>query len=38
MAKKGQKVMQFLDGGKYEAVVADGKMHLFAIPTRDSLN
>ena len=29
MARKGQKVMQFLDGGKYLAVVADGKVHLY---------
>jgi hypothetical protein len=29
MARKGQKVMQFLDGGKYLAVVADGKVHVY---------
>jgi len=29
MARKGQKVMQFLEGGKYAAVVADGKVHLY---------
>jgi hypothetical protein len=29
MARKGQKVMQFLEGGKYVAVVADGKVHLY---------
>ena len=28
MARKGQKVMQFLDRGKYVAVVADGKVHV----------
>ncbi len=30
MARNGQKVMQFLEGGKYIAVVADGKVHLYA--------
>ena len=29
MARKGQKVMQFLEGGKYLAVVADGKVHSY---------
>jgi hypothetical protein len=29
MARKGQKVMQFLEGGKYLAVVANGKVHLY---------
>jgi hypothetical protein len=29
MARKGQKVMQFLEAGKYLAVVADGKVHLY---------
>jgi len=29
MARKGQDVMQFLDGGKYVAVVANGKAHLY---------
>jgi len=29
MARKGQKVMQFLEGGKHAAVVADGKVHLY---------
>jgi hypothetical protein len=30
MARSGQKVMQFVDGGRYIAVVADGKVHLYA--------
>jgi hypothetical protein len=30
MARSGQKVMQFLDGGRYVAVVAEGKVHLYA--------
>ena len=29
MARKGQKVMQFLENGKYLTVVADGKVHLY---------
>jgi hypothetical protein len=29
MARNGQKVMQFLEGGRYIAVVADGKVHLY---------
>jgi hypothetical protein len=29
MARKGQKVMQFLEGGSYLAVVADGKVRLY---------
>jgi|SRR5580700_11129234 hypothetical protein len=29
LAKKGAKVMQFLEHGKYIAVVADGKVHLY---------
>jgi hypothetical protein len=29
MARNGKKVMQFLEGGKYIAVVADGKVHLY---------
>lgn len=29
MARKGQKVMQFLEGGRYIAVVADGKVHSY---------
>ena len=29
MARKGQKVMQFLEDGKYLAVVVDGKVHLY---------
>src|SRR6266567_9098832 len=30
MARNGKKVMQFLEGGRYIAVVADGKVHLYA--------
>jgi hypothetical protein len=30
MARGGKKVMQFLEGGRYVAVVADGKVHLYA--------
>ena len=30
MARDGKKVMQFLEGGTYIAVVADGKVHLYA--------
>jgi hypothetical protein len=30
MARDGKKVMQFLEGGSYVAVVADGKVHLYA--------
>jgi len=30
MAREGKKVMQFLEGGRYVAVVADGKVHLYA--------
>src|ERR1700674_5435266 len=29
MARSGKKVMQFLEGGRYIAVVADGKVHLY---------
>jgi hypothetical protein len=29
MARDGKKVMQFLEGGRYIAVVADGKVHLY---------
>ncbi len=29
MARNGKKVMQFLEGGRYIAVVADGKVHLY---------
>jgi len=29
MAREGKKVMQFLDGGRYLAVVCDGKVHLY---------
>src|SRR5882724_9997920 len=29
MARSGKKVMQFLDGGRYLAVVSDGKVHLY---------
>ena len=33
MARNGKKVMQFLEGGRYVAVVADGKVHLYAPKT-----
>ena len=29
MAKNGKKVMQFLEGGRHVAVVADGKVHFY---------
>jgi hypothetical protein len=29
MAREGKKVMQFLDGGRYVAVVVDGKMRTY---------
>ena len=29
MAREGKKVMQFLDGGRYVAVVVDGKMKTY---------
>lgn len=29
MAKSGKKVMQFLENGKYKAVVADGKVYFY---------
>ena len=29
MAREGKKVMQFLEGGRYVAVVGDGKVHLY---------
>ena len=29
MARQGKKVMQFLDGGRYVAVVADGRLHTY---------
>jgi len=29
MARSGKKVMQFLEGGRYIAVVADGKLHFY---------
>ena len=28
-ARNGKKVMQFMEGGRYVAVVADGKVHLY---------
>jgi hypothetical protein len=31
MARNGQKVMQFLEQGKYIAVVAKGKLHLYPV-------
>jgi hypothetical protein len=33
MARSGKKVMQFLEGGRYIAVVADGKVHFY--PQKD---
>jgi len=30
MAKNGKKVMQFLEGGRYVAVVADVKVHFYS--------
>ena len=30
MARDGKKVMQFLEAGRYVAVVANGKVHLYA--------
>ena len=29
MTRSGKKVMQFLDGGRYVAVIADGKVHFY---------
>jgi hypothetical protein len=29
MARSGKTVMQFLEGGRYIAVVADGKLHVY---------
>ena len=29
MAREGKQVMQFLDGGRYVAVVVDGKVHRY---------
>ena len=29
MARSGKKVMQFLEGGRYIAVVVDGKVHVY---------
>ena len=31
MARDGKKVMQFLEGGRYVAVVADGKVRLYGL-------
>jgi len=33
LARKGMKVMQFLEHGKYAGVVADGKVHWYSEPT-----
>lgn len=30
LARSGKKVMQFLEGNKYIAVVADGKVHVYS--------
>jgi hypothetical protein len=32
MTRKGKKVMQFLEAGRYIAVVVDGKVHLYKKP------
>src|SRR5271169_4228190 len=29
LAREGKQVMQFLEGGRYIAVIADGKVHLY---------
>lgn len=29
MARSGKRVMQFLEGGRYFAVIADGKVHFY---------
>jgi hypothetical protein len=36
MARGGAKVMQFLERGKYVAVVADGKVHQYPMKTKAS--
>ena len=38
MARGGKKVMQFLKDGRYVAVVADGKVHLYAPPRNNPKN
>ena len=30
LARKGSKVMQFLENGRYIAVIVDGKLHLYS--------
>lgn len=37
LARQGKKVMQFLEQRRYLAVVVDGKVHLYARASRDSL-
>ena len=32
LARKGAKVMQFLEAGRYLAVIVDGKLHLYDKP------
>jgi hypothetical protein len=36
MARDGKKVMQFLENGRYVAVVVDGKLHTYARLTKKS--
>jgi hypothetical protein len=36
MARAGSRVMQFLDGGRYLAVVSDGKVHLYKKSAADA--
>lgn len=36
MARDGKKVMQFLENGRYLAVVVDGKLHTYAHLTKKS--
>ena len=36
MARRGKKVMQFLEGGKYVAVVADAKVHFYPRKKQDA--
>jgi hypothetical protein len=37
LARAGKKVMQFLDGGRYLAVVSDGKVHMYQKSRADTL-
>jgi hypothetical protein len=36
LARAGKKVMQFLDAGRYLAVVSDGKVHLYKKSAKES--